>query len=311
MINLPIAIASHRAASGNGHTKEIATGELFGILGPNGAGKTTLFRILTTLLIPTAGHVRIAQHDVVRDAREVRRMIGFTFGGDTGLYLRISACANLVYFAHLYHVPSRSIRGRVEKVLELVGLRDHADDRVATFSRGMKQRLHIARALLHEPAILLFDEPTIGLDPSAARSIRQTIRTLAQAGVTVVLSTHYMLEAHELCQRVAIIDQGTLVALDHPERLRMNDAGARVVDVRVGAVAKQVIPHIRAWPAIETVTSSEFAPYTVLSIQTTDVSATIDRLRVLWNGEAHISVREPTLEDAYMRLMSANHPGQR
>src|SRR2546428_1016514 len=178
------------------HTKEIVAldglsldvgeGELFGILGPNGAGKTTTIKVLTTLLIPTSGSASVLGLDVVRDAKEVRRKIGFVFGGERGLYYRLSGRDNLRYFAELYAVPPHEIASRVDELLELVDLRDRADERVEGDSRGMKQRLHLARTLLHRPRVLFLDELTIGLDPIGARELRRIISQLHESGATIV-----------------------------------------------------------------------------------------------------------------------------
>src|SRR5215204_4980120 len=161
---------------------EIAPGELFGLLGPNGAGKTTTIKMLITLLLPTAGMARVLGYDVVDDVREVRRRIGYVFGGDRGLYERLSALDNLRYFSELYGVPPREQKARIAELLELVGLTGRERERVEGFSRGMRQRLHIARGLLHDPDVLFLDEPTIGVDPVGARDLRATIAGLVESG---------------------------------------------------------------------------------------------------------------------------------
>src|SRR5687767_6020076 len=181
-------------------------GQLFGLLGPNGAGKTTTIRILTTLLLPTAGTARVLGLDVTKDVRELRRRIGFVFGGERGLYYRLSARDNLRYFAELYHVSPRLIPARIDQVLALVGLVDRGRERVEGFSRGMKQRLHLARMLLHDPDVLFLDEPTAGLDPVGARELRDTIRALHASGKTIILTTHYMFEADSLCDRIGVLN---------------------------------------------------------------------------------------------------------
>src|ERR671914_1382046 len=191
---------------------EIREGELFGLLGPNGAGKTTTIKMLITLLIPTAGEARVLGYDVVKDAREVRKRIGYVFGGERGVYERLSGYDNLRYFAELYGVPGREQRGRIEELLELVGLKGREHERTEGYSRGMKQRLHIARGLLHDPQVVFLDEPTIGLDPVGARELRATIASLAAAGKTILLTTHYMFEADSLCDRIAVIAHGEIVA---------------------------------------------------------------------------------------------------
>ena len=194
---------------------EVERGELFGLLGPNGAGKTTTIKMLITLLLPTSGSARILGHDVVDDPREVRRRVGYVFGGDRGLYERLSALDNLRYFCELYGVPPREQRQRIGELLELVGLTGRERERVEGYSRGMRQRLHIARGLLHRPEVLFLDEPSIGIDPVGARELRSTVANLVEGGTTVLLTTHYMFEADELCDRIAVIADGRIVARGH------------------------------------------------------------------------------------------------
>src|ERR671922_1367392 len=181
----------------------VEDGELFGLLGPNGAGKTTTIKMLITLLIPTSGEARVLGLDVVKDAREVRKRVGYVFGGERGLYERLSAYDNLRYFAELYAVPPREQKQRIAFLLELVGLTGREKERVEGYSRGMRQRLHIARGLLHDPPVVFLDEPTIGVDPVGARDLRALIASLTKAGKTVLLTTHYMFEADALCDRIA------------------------------------------------------------------------------------------------------------
>src|SRR5437764_2016646 len=162
----------------------VQPGELFGLLGPNGAGKTTTIKMLITLLLPTSGEARVLGLDVVAHAREVRKRIGYVFGGDRGLYERLSAHDNLRYFAELYGVSGKAQRARIDEVLELVGLKGREQERVEGYSRGMRQRLHIARGILHDPEVVFLDEPTIGVDPVGARELRQTIGDLIAVGKT-------------------------------------------------------------------------------------------------------------------------------
>src|SRR3954465_9516160 len=174
---------------------EVAEGELFGLLGPNGAGKTTTIKMLITLLLPTEGAARVLGYDVIRDAREVRKRIGYVFGGERGLYERLSGLDNLKYFAELYGVSGKAQQKRIDEVLEMVGLRGRERERVEGYSRGMRQRLHIARGILHDPQVVFLDEPTIGVDPVGARALRAMIGGLVESGKTVLLTTHYMFEA--------------------------------------------------------------------------------------------------------------------
>src|SRR5918911_2079961 len=198
----------------------VEPGELFGLLGPNGAGKTTTIKMLITLLIPTAGSARVLGYDVVKDAREVRKRIGYVFGGERGLYERLSGIDNLRYFAELYGLTGKRQRARIEEVIELVGLTGRERERVEGYSRGMRQRLHIARGILHDPEVVFLDEPTIGVDPVGARELRATISELVAGGKTVLLTTHYMFEADALCDRIGVIAHGKIVAEGTPAQLK-------------------------------------------------------------------------------------------
>src|SRR5437870_2926591 len=209
----------------------IQPGELFGLLGPNGAGKTTTTKILTTLLLPDSGSATVLGIDVVRQTGAVRRRIGFVFGGERGLYWRLSGLDNLRYFADLYRIPPEVSRLRIPELLERLGLAGRERDRVELYSRGMKQRLHIARGLLNDPEVLFLDEPTIGLDPVGAREVRATIASLTEAGKTVLLTTHYMFEADALCDRIAVISKGEIVADGTPLDLKRGVAQGTVVEV--------------------------------------------------------------------------------
>jgi ABC-2 type transport system ATP-binding protein len=225
----------------------VETGEVFGLLGPNGAGKTTTMRMLATLLEPTAGHATVLGHDLVRDARAIRRRLGAVLSGERSLYWKLTARENLEYFAALYHVPPAETTRRIDRILEAVSLSDRADDYVEKFSTGMRQRLVLARALLPAPSLLLLDEPTVGLDPQASRDLRERIVELRNAGRTVVLTTHYMEEADQLCDRIAIIDHGRIVALDTPERLKRGLKATEVVRLEVSApepAEEPIVAHV-------------------------------------------------------------------
>ena len=193
----------------------VATGEIFGYLGPNGAGKTTTIRMLTGQLRPTSGQAFVMDCDVVRDRESLKPQIGVV-ADSQNLYERMSGRDNLRFFARLYGVNKR----RVEEILDLIGLTSRQKDKVETYSNGMKQRLVIGRALLHKPKVLFLDEPTRGLDPNVARDIRALVKQLAEDGMTVFLTTHYMEEADSLSNQVAIIHRGKIVALGTPAQLK-------------------------------------------------------------------------------------------
>ena len=208
----------------------VEPGEIFGVLGPNGAGKTTTLRMLATLLEPTSGEARVLGIDVRERPREVRARLGAMLSGERSLYWKLTGRENLEYFAALYHVPPRETRARIDRALAEVKLSDRADDYVERYSTGMRQRLALARALLPDPPLLILDEPTVGLDPQAARDLRDRVRDLRRQGRTVLLTTHYMEEADQLCDRVAIIDHGRIVALDTPAALKREFAGPERVE---------------------------------------------------------------------------------
>jgi ABC-2 type transport system ATP-binding protein len=284
---------------------EIGRGELFGLLGPNGAGKTTTVKMLTTLLIPTGGTASVAGFDVVKQDNEVRKRIGFIFGGERGLYWRLSGIDNLRYFASLYHVDPEDSRKRIPYLLELVGLKDRGNERVEGYSRGMKQRLHVARTLLHDPEILFLDEPTIGLDPVGAREFRQMIRDLQSQNKTILLTTHYMFEADALCQRIAVINQGRIVALDSPTGLKKHVSDLSVVEVETFGVPQEIVEKLRALSFVDALSVQEHDQRQMLLIQTPrGAEAVPDIMSKLSDSRVgRVVVREPTLEDAYVRLV--------
>jgi ABC-2 type transport system ATP-binding protein len=283
----------------------VAPGELFGLLGPNGAGKTTTVKMLTTLLIPTGGSARVLGRDVVREADSIRGLIGFIFGGERGLYWRLSGYDNLRYFASLYHVEPQISRKRIPYLLELVGLADRGKEKVEGYSRGMMQRLHIARTLLHDPQVLFLDEPTIGLDPVGARELRQVIRGLQAENKTILLTTHYMFEADSLCQRVAVINKGRIIALDTPEALKSYVSDLAVVEMDVFGMAPDLLERLRNLPFVDTVSVENVDQRQSLRVQTRRGSEAVPDLMNVLSGlrVGRVVVREPTLEDAYVRLV--------
>lgn len=216
---------------------DVEPGEVFGLLGPNGAGKTTTIRILTGQLRPTSGQAQVMGVDVVTERQLLKPLIGVVFEHQN-LYERLSARDNLVFITRLYGIDG----DRVDEALARVGLANRDSEQLKKYSNGMKQRLMIARALLHRPEVLFLDEPTRGLDPQMARHVRKIVSDLALAGVTILLTTHYMEEADVLCDRVAIIDQGNIVALDRPEHLKamLGSQGITLEDVFIHLTGKEL-----------------------------------------------------------------------
>jgi ABC-2 type transport system ATP-binding protein len=217
-------------------TFEVEAGEIFGFLGPNGAGKTTTIRMLTGQLLPTAGSASVAGCDILKESDALHRRIGVV-SEYQNLYERMSGRENLLFSAILYGVN----RARVDELIEQVGMGEHARKLIKHYSNGMKQRLLIARALLHFPEVLFLDEPTRGLDPGIAVELRRMIHQLSQEGVTIFLTTHYMEEADHLCSRVAFLEKGRIVALDAPQRLKTR-YGKRTITVQLEDGRKETFP---------------------------------------------------------------------
>jgi ABC-2 type transport system ATP-binding protein len=284
----------------------VPRGSVFGMLGPNGAGKTTTIKMLSTLLIPTAGSATVDGFDVVDQEVQVRRRLGVLFGGDKGLYNQLSAKENLRYFGRLYGMADTAIARRSAELLEQVGLTDRADERVESYSRGMKQRLHIAKTLVHEPPVVILDEPTIGLDPAAAIEVRNLIAALTPRH-TVLLTTHDMHEADILCRELAIVDRGVIVAEGTPEQLKAAAPVARQVVIRLasplGPSRPQLLLHLADLASVVAVTD-EPDDANSLVLRCTDTTSTLDQslalLRQVGASVRAIEVREPSLEDAFL-----------
>lgn len=213
---------------------KVRPGELFGLLGPNGSGKTTMIKCLSTILIPDEGTAIVNGFDISKETSMVRASLGMVVGGERTLYWKLTARDNLMYFASLYKMQKKLAIKRVEELLENFQLSNRADERLEDYSTGMRQKVAIARALLHDPPILLLDEPTLGLDPSFSRQLRCQIKELSKKhGKTVLLTTHYMDEADQLCDRVAFINNGNIVAVDTPNKLKEKVKETELVEVAV------------------------------------------------------------------------------
>ncbi|MEV6987453.1 ABC transporter ATP-binding protein [Sphaerisporangium sp. NPDC051017] len=308
--------SSREVCALRGINLEIEQGSLFGLLGPNGAGKTTTVKILTTLLLPSSGSVRIHGIDVAADPRQIRGQIGYAFGGDKGFYDRLSARDNLLFFADLYQLPLRDQRRRVDELLELVSLAERQADRVETYSRGMKQRLHIARSLLHNPSVIFLDEPTNGLDPVAARTIRAAVSQLREAGKTILLTTHYMFEAEELCDRLAVIDHGQILVEGTARDLATAAQSGIAARIETRGSNLALCEALTQLPAVIDASLEFLSDRELLTIRTSLTSSEEAEeviKKCLENREEitllHISLREPTLEDSYITLVSQGNIG--
>jgi ABC-2 type transport system ATP-binding protein len=284
----------------------VEPGEIFGLLGPNGAGKTTTMKMLATLLIPTSGTIRVLGIDPLEQPRQVRARLGAMLSGERSLYWKLTAQENLEYFAALYHVPPAETKTRIANVLAAVKLADRADDYVERYSTGMRQRLALARALLPNPPLVVLDEPTVGLDPQASRDLRDRVRELKAQGRTVLLTTHYMEEADQLCDRVAIIDHGRIVALDTPAALKRTIRAEEVVHLEIGVDGDDgaVIESLsRSATVARTERSNGTLNVTAHCASARDfVPAAFDAARSTGTTIRHVEVVPVTLEDVFLAL---------
>jgi ABC-2 type transport system ATP-binding protein len=272
----------------------IEKGEIFGLLGPNGAGKTTTIGMLCTIVRPTSGSASIAGYDVIKEPAQVRRKVGIVFQDPT-LDTVLTGRENLELHARLYGVPS-DIRGeRITEMLELVDLKQRSNDITRTYSGGMRRRLELARGLLHRPAVLFLDEPTLGLDPQTRARIWEYIKKMAQMEqTTVVLTTHYMEEAEQVCDRVGIIDHGRIIALNSPESLKESMGG----DMVVIRVKEPPLEKIRALPYVSEVRENEGA----LEIITKEAHLHLAEILSMIKDVQCVEMRVPTLNDVFIKL---------
>ena len=228
-----------------GMSLQVAKGEVFGLLGPNGAGKTTMISMMTALLEPSAGTITVDGLDLAKHTQEVKAKMGLV-PQEMALYMTLSARQNLMFFGRIYGMKGKALRDRVDEVLEVIGLTEKADAPLTSYSGGMKRRVNIGAGLLHKPQVLFLDEPTVGVDPQSRNAIFESVESLNRDGMTVIYTTHYMEEAQRLCHRVAIMDDGKLIALDTPTGLiRSLGGGVVLLGVSEGAPEESGGPHRR------------------------------------------------------------------
>jgi len=292
----------------DGISLDIQGGEIFGLLGPNGAGKTTTIKMLCTLLEPTSGTATVNGYDVTRQAHLVRQNLGAVLTGERSIYWKLTGRENLEYFAALYHIPRATARKRIGELLDRFELSKKADEYVERYSSGMKQRVAISRALLANPPVLLLDEPTVGLDPQSARNLRELILELKQEGRTILLTTHYMEEADQLCDRVGIIDLGKIIALDAPAHLKESVEQLDIIQLEVENFDPASTPALKQLPAVQNVVTRHLGTDSAWSIglHTMDSRAILPGLIEIIGSKSgrirHLQVAEPTLEDVFISL---------
>lgn len=287
---------------------DIKKGEIFGLLGPNGAGKTTTIKMLCTLLEPTSGTAQMNGYDIITQADLVRQSLGAVLTGERSIYWKLTGRENLAYFSALYHIPPSISERRINELLDRLEMSERADELVERYSSGMKQRIAIAKALLANPPVLLLDEPTIGLDPQSARNLRELILEIRQEGTTILLTTHYMDEADQLCDRVGIIDLGKIIALDSPARLKRSIEQLDIVQLEVENYDPTLTDVLNQLPTVQNVISHHLGIDSAWSIalHTTDSDQLLPDLVDLISSNSgrmkHLQIVQPTLEDVFISL---------
>jgi ABC-2 type transport system ATP-binding protein len=280
---------------------EIESGELFGLLGPNGAGKTTLISILSTILPATSGNAFVCGYDVGKEESKVRQAIGIVFQ-DPSLDEELTGQENLDFHARLYGLDSRTRRTRAGEVLHLVGLEDRRNDLVKTYSGGMRRRLEIARGLMHTPTVLFLDEPTLGLDPQTRRKIWDYIRALKQSiGMTIILTTHYMDEADQLCSRIAVMDHGKIVALGAPEDLK-GSLGGDVLEIEVVNANEEFTKSLNQHSEVCGVVAQDGRLVLTVERGESFIPVVFETAAAQGVGISSVSMRTPKLEDVFLKL---------
>jgi ABC-2 type transport system ATP-binding protein len=285
---------------------QIDEGEVFGLLGPNGAGKTTTLRMLACLISPTEGSATVAGYDIRREPLKVRQSVGI-LTENPSLYERLTAQENMDFFAEAYGLTdARERQRRIREILEFFSLWDRRNDKVATFSKGMKQKLAIARAIVHKPPILFLDEPTAGLDPESAKEIRDLMATLSgHEKRTIMLSTHHLEDAEKLCRRVTIINKGKAIVVGTPEELREKTGGQPVVEVTLKTVSPKVVAAVEKLSQVKEVRVNEADASLLITVEDAK-TATPEVVRSLVNADGMIlsvNVLKPSLEEVYLKLV--------
>ncbi len=287
---------------------EVKTGELFGLLGPNGAGKTTLIKILTTLLAPTSGRATVAGYDVAQQPQEVRPRINMVSGGESSGYGLLTVRENLWMFSQFYGVPSKEAYRRIDGYLKEIGLTDRAHTKSSDLSTGLRQKMNIVRGFITDPQVLFLDEPTLGLDVGASRDVRRIIREwlAADAGRTMLLTTHYMAEADELCDRVAIINKGQVLACDTPENLKHRLQKDVLFELATSPLNGLPLAALEKLDGVKKATLREGDGRAEIKFMLKEESALAGVINTLTSANVKIqnlTKHEPTLEDVFVDLV--------
>ncbi len=296
---------THRVEALRGVDLEIENGEIYGILGPNGAGKTTLIKILTTLLLPTKGTAFVGGHDVVREPKKVRSSIGAMLMGERGLFWKLTGRENLELFGKLHGLGGGRLSSRIDYVLELLGIEDIADRLFESYSSGQKMLFTFARAIIHDPPILLLDEPTATMDIRNARKIREIVKELNSEGKTIIYTTHQMHEAEELCDRIAVLDYGRVIAEGTPAELKSMIRGSETVVVIRGIIGPGALDAVLSLDGVKSAEQGEEGGEDFLRVIVEGGSEVLGSIIEALRGRARIHSVEQgviTLEDVFMHL---------
>lgn len=286
---------------------KVKEGEIFGILGPNGAGKTTLIKILATLILPDEGRAFVNGYDIIKEDIKVRASIGVVAGGERSVYWKLTSRENLAFFAKLYNVPENVMKKRIDYLLDIMNLKDRADDYVEDLSTGMRMKLILARALVHDPPILMLDEPTIGLDPKFSMEIRRFIKEKLNKELdkTILLTTHYMHEADYLCDRIALMNKGKIIVVDDPMALKLKIKKYDVIIFEVPLKylndVKEIVKGCELIENMETENHARMSIVKALSKNGFDaLDLILEKLKEKRLSHLNFRIENPTLEDVFI-----------
>lgn len=285
----------------NGISFEIGKGELFGLLGPNGAGKSTTISMMTGLLSPTGGDIFLNGKSVVKNPMAARKILGLV-PQEIALYPTLTAKENLQFWGKMYNLSGKHLKQRVDAVLQIAGLEDRKNERIDSYSGGMKRRINIAAALLHQPEILIMDEPTVGIDPQSRNHILESVKQLNQEGMTVIYTSHYMEEIEYLCNRIGIVDHGKLIAIGEKENLKQSIKDEEKIILELSMVTPIIVEKLKKLPCVEQIQVDD-NQVTILSKESKDLIANIvteiTKMNVKILG---MKVEEPNLETMFLQL---------
>lgn len=296
----------------DGVSFDIYKGEIFGLLGPNGAGKTTTIKMITGLLVPSSGTVTLDGIDVVQKPKDALKRIGVVLAGDRGVYWKLTGRENLEYFAAMYGYGPRSAKVRTQEIINELKIEDFADILVEKYSTGMKQKIALGKALIPNSKVVLLDEPTLGLDPQSAINLRETIVKLKEEGKTILLTTHYMEEADFLCDRIAIVDGGKIIALDTSENLKKQIDKVKSIEFQVSLYNDEIESKIKAIEKIEKVVYEYVEASGIYKVKVfhNNGDHIIQEILDIFNSSGAklslVNVKEPSLEDVFIHLTGKN-----